>query len=140
MSTMQVEVVSNEATIYSGEASFVVVPTESGELGIYPQHVPILSKVRPGVLRLQVPSQAEEVTVAIAGGLLEVQPSKITVLADVAVRSQELDAERAKSALEAAEKQLKAADSDKARATAEAALAAAIAQLKTLDHLRNRRH
>ena len=140
MSTMQVEVVSNEATIYSGEASFVVVPTESGELGIYPQHVPILSKVRPGVLRLQVPGQAEEVTVAIAGGLLEVQPSKITVLADVAVRSQELDAERAKSAWEAAEKQLKAADSDKARATAEAALAAAIAQLKTLDHLRNRRH
>ena len=140
MSTMQVEVVSNEATIYSGEASFVVVPTESGELGIYPQHVPILSKVRPGVLRLQVPGQAEEVTVAIAGGLLEVQPSKITVLADGAVRSQELDAERANSALEAAEKQFKAADSDKARATAEAALAAAIAQLKTLDHLRNRRH
>ena len=140
MSTMQVEVVSNEATIYSGEASFVVVPTESGELGIYPQHVPILSKVRPGVLRLQVPGQAEEVTVAIAGGLLEVQPSKITVLADVAVRSQELDAERAKQALEAAEKQLKAADNDKARATAEAALAAAIAQLKTLDYLRNRRH
>ena len=140
MSTMQVEVVSNEATIYSGEASFVVVPTESGELGIYPQHVPILSKVRPGVLRLQVPGQAEEVTVAIAGGLLEVQPSKITVLADVAVRSQELDAERAKQALEAAEKQLKADDSDKARATAEAALAAAIAQLKTLDYLRNRRH
>ena len=67
-------------------------------------------------------------------------PSKITVLADVAVRSQELDAERAKQALEAAEKQLKAADSDKARATAEAALAAAIAQLKTLDYLRNRRH
>lgn len=139
MKTMQVEVVSNEATIYSGEASFVVVPTENGELGIYPQHVPILSMVRPGVLRMQVPGQAGETTVAIAGGLLEVQPSKLTVLADVAVRSEDLDAERAKKALDIAQQQLKAANDDKSTAAARAALAAAIAELKTLEYLRNRR-
>lgn len=139
MKTMQVEVVSNEATIYSGEASFVVVPTENGELGIYPQHVPILSMVRPGVLRLQVPGQAGETTVAIAGGLLEVQPSKLTILADVAVRSENLDAERAKKALDIAQQQLKAATDDKSTAAARAALAAAMAELKTLEYLRNRR-
>ena len=139
MKTMQVEVVSNEATIYSGEASFVVVPTENGELGIYPQHVPILSMVRPGVLRLQVDGQAEETTVAIAGGLLEVQPSKITILADVAVRSEHLDAERAQKALDIAQQELKAANDDKSTAAARAALAAAMAELKTLEYLRKRR-
>ena len=138
MSTMQVEVVSNEATIYSGEASFVVVPTESGELGIYPQHVPILSKVRPGVLRLQVPGQAEEVLVAVSGGVLEVQPDKLTVLADIAVRSAEMDQQRAEEAKRAAEASVSQATDDVSRAKAQAALAAAIAELKTLEHLRNR--
>ena len=87
MSIMQVDVVSNEESIYSGEASFAVVPTLNGELGIYPRHEPIMSLVRPGVLRLQVPEQEEEVLVAVSGGILEVQPHKIMILADVAVRS-----------------------------------------------------
>ena len=91
MSIMQVEVVSKEQNIYSGQAEFAVVPTLSGELGIYPQHMPIMSLVRPGALRLRVPGQAEEVLVAISGGVLEVQPDKITVLADVAIRSAEMD-------------------------------------------------
>ena len=138
MSVMRVEVVSNEQNIFSGEASFVVVPTIQGELGIYPQHVPILSKVRPGVLRLQVPGQAEEVLVAVSGGVLEVQPDKLTVLADIAVRSAEMDQQRAEEAKRAAEASVSQATDDVSRAKAQAALAAAIAELKTLEHLRNR--
>ncbi len=76
MNVMQVEVVSNEQNIYSGEATFVVIPTVQGELGIYPRHEPIMSLVRPGALRLTVPDQTEEVLVAVSGGLLEVQPEK----------------------------------------------------------------
>ncbi len=139
MSTMQVEVVSNEQSIYSGEATFVVVPTETGELGIYPQHTPIMSKVRPGVLRMQVPGQAEEVMVAISGGLLEVQPEKLTLLADVAVRSEELDEKRAGQALEEAKEKLKNSTDASSTAAAQAALAAAIAELKALDYIRTHR-
>lgn len=140
MSTLQVEVVSNEEQIFSGEASFVVVPTRSGELGIYPRHEPIMSLVRPGALRLTVPGQKEEVLVAISGGILEVCPDKLTVLADVAVRSEEMDRERAEEARKAAEANMKQAKDDASLAKAEMALAAAIAQLKTLDYLRTHKN
>ena len=136
MSTMQVEVVSSEESIFSGEASFVVVPTQTGELGIYPRHEPIMSLVRPGALRLTVPGQKEEVLVAVSGGVLEVQPTKLTVLADVAVRSAEMDQKRAEEAKKAAESGIHAAKDEKSLAAAQAALAVAIAQLKTLDYLR----
>lgn len=139
MSVMQVEVVSSEQNIYSGEASFVVVPTVQGELGIYPRHEPIMSLVRPGALRLTVPGEAEEVLVAVSGGVLEVQPDKITVLADVAVRSTEMDQARAEEAKKAAEAGVSAAKDDKSLAEAHKALAAAIAQLKTLDYLRSQK-
>ena len=102
MDVMRVEVVSNEYNIYSGEASFVVVPTVQGELGIYPRHEPIMSLVRPGALRLQIPGEKEEVLVAVSGGVLEVQPDKLTVLADVAIRSSEMDQARAEEAKKAA--------------------------------------
>ncbi|ATD64156.1 F0F1 ATP synthase subunit epsilon [Neisseria weixii] len=140
MNIMQVEVVSSEQNIYSGEASFVVVPTVQGELGIYPRHEPIMSLVRPGALRLTIPGQAEEVLVAVSGGLLEVQPEKITVLADVAVRSAEMDQERAEQAKKAAEDRISKAQDDESLAKAHAALAAAIAQLKTLDYLRSQKN
>ena len=139
MSTMQVEVVSNEENIYSGEASFVVVPTLEGELGIYPRHEPIMSLVRPGALRLTVPDHKEEILVAVSGGVLEVQPDKLTLLADVAVRSEEMDRQRAEEAKKAAETGISDAQDDVALAKAHVALAAAIAQLKTLDYLRNRK-
>ena len=129
MSIMRVEVVSSEQNIYSGEASFVVVPTVQGELGIYPRHEPIMSLVRPGALRLTVPGETEEVLVAVSGGVLEVQPNQLTVLADVAVRSSEMDRERAEAAKKAAETGIFAKD-DKSLAEAHKALAAAIAQLK----------
>lgn len=136
MSTLQVEVVSNEEQIFSGEASFIVVPTQSGELGIYPRHEPIMSLVRPGALRLTVPGQNEEVLVAVSGGILEVSPDKLTVLADVAIRSEEMDKERAEEAKKAAEASINQAQDAISLAKAEIALAAAIAQLKTLDYLR----
>ncbi|KES09962.1 F0F1-type ATP synthase, epsilon subunit [Snodgrassella alvi SCGC AB-598-O02] len=139
MSTMHVEVVSNEENIYSGEASFVVVPTLEGELGIYPRHEPIMSLVRPGALRLTVPDHKEEILVAVSGGVLEVQPDKLTLLADVAVRSEEMDRQRAEEAKKAAESGISDAQDDVALAKAHVALAAAIAQLKTLDYLRNRK-
>lgn len=139
MSTMHVEVVSNEENIYSGEVSFVVVPTLEGELGIYPRHEPIMSLVRPGVLRLTVPDHKEEILVAVSGGVLEVQPDKLTLLADVAVRSEEMDRQRAEEAKKAAETGISDAQDDVALAKAHVALAAAIAQLKTLDYLRNRK-
>ncbi len=140
MSIMQVEVVSSEQNIYSGQASFVVVPTVQGELGIYPRHEPIMSLVRPGALRLTVPGEAEEILVAVSGGVLEVQPDKITILADVAVRSAEMDRARAEEAKKAAEARLSKATDDESLAKAHAALAAAIAQLKTLDYLRSQKN
>ena len=140
MDIMQVEVVSNEQHIFSGEASFVVVPTQMGELGIYPRHEPIMSLVRPGVLRLTTPDSAEEVLVAVSGGVLEVQPDKLTLLADVAVRSAEMDQARAEEAKKAAEARISQAQDDEALAKAQAALAAAIAQLKTLDYIRGQKN
>ena len=140
MSVMQVEVVSNEYNIYSGEASFAVVPTVQGELGIYPRHEPIMSLVRPGALRLQVPGSSQEVLVAVSGGVLEVQPDKLTVLANVAVRSSEMEQARAEEAKKAAESSIAKATDDESLAKAHAALAAAIAELKTLDYLRSQRH
>ena len=140
MSIMRVEVVSSEQNIYSGEASFVVVRTVQGALGIYPRHEPIMSLVRPGALRLTVPGEAEEVLVAVSGGVLEVQPNQLTVLADVAVRSSEMDRERAEAAKKAAETGISQAKDDKSLAEAHKALAAAIAQLKTLDYLRSHKN
>ncbi|MBQ9259242.1 MAG: F0F1 ATP synthase subunit epsilon [Neisseriaceae bacterium] len=140
MNTMQVEIVSNEQNIYSGEATFVVVPTQTGELGIHPRHVPIMNLVRPGTVRITVPNQDQQVLLAVSGGLLEVRPDKLTILAEVAVRSEEMDQARAEEARKNAEERLKSATDDKSTAAAEAALAAAIAQLKTLDYIRSQKH
>lgn len=136
MGVMQVEVVSNENNIFSGEATFIVVPTLEGELGIYPRHEPIMNLVRPGALRLTVPDSNQEVLVAVSGGVLEVQPHKVTVLADVVVRSSEMDQARAEEAKKNAEAGVAKAQDEESLAKAQAALAAAIAELKTLDYIR----
>ncbi|MBN3858999.1 F0F1 ATP synthase subunit epsilon [Neisseriaceae bacterium PsAf] len=133
---MQVEVVSNEEQIYSGEASFVVVPTRSGELGIYPKHTPIMSLLKPGLLRLVVPGQSEEIRIGVSGGLLEVQPDNIKILSDIAIRSEEMDQKRAEESKRMAEEKLKTASSDKEREKAETALELAIAELKALDYIK----
>jgi F-type H+-transporting ATPase subunit epsilon len=138
MAKMQVEVVSSEEQIYSGEAEFLVAPAEEGEIGVYPRHVPLLTRIKPGVLRLTVPGQDKEVLVAVSGGMMEVQPSLVTVLADTAIRGTDLDEAKANEAKRAAEDALLKAADDQSTAAAHAALAVAIAELKTLDYLRRR--
>ncbi|MBA4707959.1 F0F1 ATP synthase subunit epsilon [Aquitalea sp. FJL05] len=140
MSKMHVEVVSTEQLIYSGEAEFLVAPALEGEIGVYPRHVPLLTRIKPGVLRMTVPGSKEEVLVAVSGGMLEVQPTHITVLADTAIRGEDLDEARANEAKRAAEESLQHATDDLSTAKAHAALAVAIAQLKALDYLKKRVH
>jgi len=102
MSVMHVDVVSAEESIFAGDAEFVVLPGEAGELGIYPRHMPLITRIKPGVVRIRLPGGAEE-RVFVAGGILEVQPRIITVLADTAVRGRDLDEAKATEALKRAE-------------------------------------
>jgi F-type H+-transporting ATPase subunit epsilon len=136
--TIHVDVVSAEASIFSGEAEFVVLPGEAGELGIYPRHTPLITRIRPGVVRIQKPGGEEE-TVFVAGGILEVQPKVITVLADTAIRGHDLDEAKANEALQKAEDARRNAKSAEGIAAAEASIAVATAQrLAAIRKLRKR--
>ena len=138
MSTLHVDVVSAEESIFEGEAEFVALPGESGELGIYPQHIPLITRIRPGNVRIKIPGRAEEELVFVAGGILEVQPNRVTVLADTAIRGKDLDEAKAEAARKAAEEALanRSADIDYAKAQAE--LAAAMAQIAAIRKLRGK--
>ena len=136
--TIHVDVVSAEASIFSGEAEFVALPGESGELGIYPSHTPLITRIRPGAVRIRVPGQSEEEFVFVAGGILEVQPKSVTVLADTAIRGADLDEAKANEAKRRAEEQLVNKDSQVDYAKAQAELAAAVAQLAALARLRSK--
>ncbi|MET4580073.1 F0F1 ATP synthase subunit epsilon [Ottowia thiooxydans] len=130
--TIHVDVVSAEESIFSGEATFVALPGEAGELGIYPRHTPLITRIKPGSVRIQTVGGEEEF-VFVAGGILEVQPNHVTVLSDTAIRGKDLDDEKANEAKLAAEEALKNAKSeiDMARASSElAVLAAQIAALR----------
>lgn len=126
MSTIHVDVVSAEESIFSGEAKFVALPGEAGELGIYPRHTPLITRIKPGSVRIEKTDGQEEF-IFVSGGILEVQPHCVTVLSDTAVRGKDLDDERANEARLAAEEALKNAKSeiDLARATSELAIMAA---------------
>jgi len=138
--TVHVDVVSAEESIFSGLAEFVVLPGEAGELGIYPRHTPLLTRIKPGTVRVKLHEQEEFEMIYVSGGILEVQPNLVTVLADTAIRGADLDEAKALEAKKAAEEALqnKAAGMDYAKAEAE--LAAAIAQLATIDKLRRHKH
>lgn len=130
--TIHVDVVSAEESIFSGEATFVALPGEMGELGIYPRHTPLITRIKPGSVRIQKAEGGEEF-VFVAGGILEVQPDLITVLADTAIRGRDLDEARANEARQKVEDALKNAKSkiDAARASTElAVLAAQVAALR----------
>jgi F-type H+-transporting ATPase subunit epsilon len=132
MSTIHVDVVSAEESIFSGEAKFVALPGEAGELGIYPRHTPLITRIKAGSVRIEKADGSEEF-IFVAGGLLEVQPNCVTVLSDTAVRGKDLDDEKANAAKAAAEEALKNAKSeiDMAKATSElAVMAAQIAALR----------
>ncbi len=137
--TMHVDVVSAEEQIYSGEAEFVVLPGEAGELGIYPRHTPLITRIKAGAVRIKVPGQAEEEFVFVAGGVLEVQPKVVTVLADTAIRGKDLDEAKATEALKAAEEARKTAQSKQEIATVEAEFAMLAAQLAAIQKLRKKR-
>jgi F-type H+-transporting ATPase subunit epsilon len=138
MSTIHVDVVSAEESIYSGEAKFVVLPGETGELGIYPRHTPLITRIKAGSVRIEKADGSEEF-IFVAGGILEVQPNCITVLSDTAIRGKDLDDEKANAARAAAEEALKNAkgEIDLAKATAE--LAMMVAQLAALRKYRQKK-
>lgn len=136
MSTIQVDVVSAEELIYSGEVEFVALPGEQGELGIYPKHTPLITRIKPGTVRMKIAGQSDDEVVFVNGGILEVQPNRVTVLADTAVRAADLDEAKAAEAKRLAEEAMANHDSDVDYAQAQAELASAIAQLSAIKRLR----
>jgi len=138
MPSIHVDVVSAEKSIFSGEAEFVALPGEAGELGIYPRHTPLITRIRPGAVRIKVVGQDEEEFVFVAGGILEVQPHVVTVLADTAIRGHDLDEAKALEAKRIAEEALTNKDAKLDYAKAQVELASAIAQLAAIQRLRKK--
>ena len=138
MATIKVDVVSAEESIFSGDAELVSLPGQSGELGILPGHVPLITLIRPGFVRIRVPGEQEPEQVFVAGGVLEVQPDLVTVLADTAVRSKDLDEAKAAKALEEARALRQKATGELEIAKLEAEMAALAAELVAIKKIRQR--
>ena len=138
MATIHVDVVSAEELIFSGEATFVALPGEAGELGIKPRHTPLITRIKPGSVRIEMADGGEEF-VFVAGGILEVQPGRVTVLSDTAVRGKDLDDEKANTAKAAAEEALKNAKSELDLAKAQSELAVMAAQIAALRKYRQKK-
>ncbi|MFM8589354.1 MAG: F0F1 ATP synthase subunit epsilon [Limnohabitans sp.] len=138
MNTIRVDVVSAEESIYSGDARFVALPGEAGELGIYPRHTPLITRIKAGSVRIETADGGEEF-VFVAGGILEVQPDSVTVLSDTAIRGADLDDEKANAARQAAQEAVRNAKSEVDLATAQAELAVLAAQLSALRKYRGKK-
>ena len=138
MNTIHVDVVSAEESIWSGEARFVALPGEAGELGIYPRHTPLITRSKAGSVRIETADGGEEF-VFVAGGILEVQPDCVTVLSDTAIRGKDLDEEKANAAKQAAQEAIRNAKSEVDLATAQAELAVLAAQLAALRKYRGKK-
>jgi F-type H+-transporting ATPase subunit epsilon len=136
--TIHIDVVSAEEAIYSGEAEFVVLPGEAGELGIYPRHTPLITRIKPGAVRIKPADGGEEHLIFVAGGILEVQPKMITVLADTAIRGADLDEAKASEALKRAEEARAKAQDKQEIAAVESELALLAAQLAAIRKLRKK--
>lgn len=134
--TLHVDIVSAESAIYSGLAEYVIAPAEMGEVGIYPRHTPLLSRLKPGSVRIKSPDRTEEDLIYVSGGILEVQPGVITILSDTAARGADLDEARALEAKRQAEDVMKNRTSAMDYARAQAELAEAVAQLAAIQRLR----
>jgi len=130
--TIHVDVVSAEESIFSGEAKFVALPGEAGELGIYPRHTPLITRIRPGAVRIRRADNGQEEFVFVAGGILEVQPNAVTVLADTAIRGKDLDEAKANDAKKHAEEAMRNAKSDIDFAKAQSEFAEMAAQIAAL--------
>jgi F-type H+-transporting ATPase subunit epsilon len=138
--TIHLDVVSAEESIFSGLAEFVAIPAVMGEVGIYPHHAPMITKIKPGAVRVKVPNQEEETLIFVSGGLLEVQPGVITVLADTAIRGHDLDEASALEAKRVAEEAMRDKGSELDYAKAQAELSEAVAQLRAIQKLRKGAH
>ncbi len=138
MSTIRVDVVSAEESIFSGDAKFVALPGEAGELGILPGHIPLITRIKPGAVRIEK-AEGDEEFVFVAGGILEVQPNHVTVLSDTAIRGHDLDEAKATEARKVAEEALKNANSELDIAKAQSELAVMAAQIAALRKYRQKR-
>lgn len=136
--TIHVDVVSAEAAIFSGEAEFVVLPGEAGELGIYPRHTPLITRIKPGTVEITPAGGGEKQLIFVAGGILEVQPKVITVLADTAIRGADLDEAKANEAIKKAEEARRNAKDKQEIATVEGELSMLAAQLAAIRKLRKK--
>jgi len=136
--TIHVDVVSAEESVFSGEAEFVVLPGEAGELGIYPRHTPLITRIRPGAVRIVPPGGGEEQLIFVAGGILEVQPKVITVLADTAIRGHDLDEAKANEALQKAEEARRVARDKQEIAAVESEVSMLAAQLAAIRKMRKK--
>ena len=136
--TIHVDVVSAEASIFAGEAEFVAAPGEAGELGIFPQHTPLITRIRPGAVRIKLVGRPDEEFVFVAGGILEVQPNRVTVLADTAIRGKDLDEAKAADAQQRAKEAMANAKTDIDFARAQSEFAMMAAQLAAIQKLRRR--
>ncbi|NCS65934.1 MAG: F0F1 ATP synthase subunit epsilon [Hydrogenophilales bacterium CG03_land_8_20_14_0_80_62_28] len=134
--TLHLDIVSAEASLYSGLAEFVVVPAEMGEVGIYPRHAPLLTRIKPGSVRIKSPDKSEEDLIYVSGGILEVQPGIVTILSDTAIRGADLDEARVLEAKKQAEEAMTNRTGAMEYAQAQAELAQAVAQLSVIDKLR----
>ena len=136
--TLQVTIVSAEQAIFSGEAEMVVAPGETGELGILPQHAPLLTRIKPGTVKVKLVGKVEEEVIYVSGGILEVQPKAVTILADTSIRAHDLDEAKVIAAKQAAEEALANRASGQDRALVVAELAQLAAQLQSIQKLRKR--
>jgi F-type H+-transporting ATPase subunit epsilon len=136
--TVHVDVVSAEASIFSGLAEFIVVPGEMGELGIFPRHTALMTRIKPGSVRIKRPDQEQEELIYVSGGMLEIQPTVVTILADTAIRAGDLDEARALQAKQEAEEAMRNRVSDIDYALAKAELAEQVAKIATIEELRKR--
>jgi len=137
--TFHVDIVSAEESVYSGEATMLIAPGEGGELGILPEHVPLLTRIKPGVIRIQAGEGVEEEVIYVSGGMMEVQPDVVTVLADTSVRAHDLDEAKAIEAERLAKDALANRSGQMEVAQAQAELASAAAQIAAIRKLRQRR-
>lgn len=138
MATLHVNIVSAEQSIFSGEADMVVAPGETGELGIMPSHAPLLTRIKPGTVKVKLAGTEDEEVIYVSGGILEVQPKALTILADTSIRAHDLDEAKVMAAKRAAEEALANRASGHDRAMVVAELAQLAAQLQAIQKLRKK--
>ncbi len=137
--TVQIDIVSAEEPIFSGNAEFIVAPAKMGEVGIYPHHAPMITPLKSGSVRIKLAEKNEEQLIYVSGGILEVQPGHVTVLSDTAIRGSDLDEAKAQAAKKAAEEAMKNKGAEIDFAKAQAELAEAMAQLQAIEKLRKKK-